>query len=98
MQMESDEQIFRHSLGKLGLMALGVLFLGYAAFVIGRIDYFLVTLVGIAFIVLLLYATSSVRISSEAITTSRLFGSKNATVARDCKSIHAGPGTQAAPS
>ena len=76
MQMESDEQIFRHSLGKLGLMALGVLFLGYAAFVIGRIDYFLVTLVGIAFIVLLLYATSSVRISSEAITTSRLFGSK----------------------
>lgn len=74
--MKSDEKIFRHSLGKLALMALGVLFLGYAAYAIGKIDYFLVTLVGIAFIVVLLYATSSVRISSEAITTSRLFGSK----------------------
>ena len=74
--MEADEKIFRHSFGKLALMAAGVLFLGYAAFVIGQTDYFLVALVGIAFVVVLLYATSSVRISSAAITTSRLFGSK----------------------
>lgn len=75
--MESNKRIFRHSFGKLVLMSLGVLFLGYAAFAIGKTDYFLMTLAGIAFMIVLLYATSSVRISDEEITTSRLLGSKS---------------------
>jgi hypothetical protein len=75
--MKSDERIFRHSLGKLTLMSLGVLVLGYTVYIIGTADYFLIALAGIAFVIVLLYATSSVAISSEGITTKRLFGSKS---------------------
>ena len=75
--MKSDERIFRHSLGKLVLMSLGVLVLGYTVYVIGTADYFLIALAGIAFVIVLFYATSSVGISSEGITTKRLFGSKS---------------------
>jgi hypothetical protein len=75
--MKSDERIFRHSLGKLALMSLGVLVLGYTAYVIGTADYFLMALAGIAFVIVLLYATSSVALSTEGITTKRLFGSKS---------------------
>jgi hypothetical protein len=75
--METNEQTFRHSFGKLALMSLGVLFLGYAAFAIGERDYFLMAVAGLAFIIVLFYATSSVRISDEGITTSRLLGSKS---------------------
>ena len=74
--MDYDEKIFRHSLGKLALMSLAALVLGFAAYVAGTTDYFLIPLAGIAFIFVLWYATSSVRISSDRITTRRLFGSK----------------------
>jgi hypothetical protein len=75
--MDYDEKIFRHSLGKLALMSLAALVLGFAAYVAGTTDYFLIPLAGIAFIFVVWYATSSVRISSDRITTRRLLGSKS---------------------
>ena len=75
--MESTERTFRHSFGKLALMLLGLLALGYAVFSIGSVDYFLVSIVGIGFVVALFYSTSSIRISNEEIVTRRLLGSKS---------------------
>lgn len=79
--MEAGERTFRHSFGKVALMFLGVLFLGYIAFSIGKTDSFFLIMAGtgtgIAFVIALFYATSSVRISNEEITTSRLLGSKS---------------------
>ncbi len=75
--MEANEKTFRHSFGKLALMFLGVLFLGFLAFSIDQTDYFLFAITGIVLIAALFYATSSVKISNEEITTTRLLGSKS---------------------
>jgi hypothetical protein len=74
--MEANEKTFRHSFGKVALMFLSVLFFGFLAF-INQIDYFLLAITGIVLVIVLLYATSSVKISSDEITTSRLLGSKS---------------------
>src|SRR6266498_4029357 len=74
--MKTNEKVFRHSSGKLALMFLGVLFLGYIAISIGKTDYFLMAMAVIAFIVTLFYATSRITISNEEISTNRLLSSK----------------------
>jgi hypothetical protein len=75
--MEANIQTFRHSPGKLILMFLGGLFFGVFAFSVGQIDYFLIGITGIVLVVALFYATSSVKISSDEIMTTRLLGSKS---------------------
>jgi hypothetical protein len=75
--METSAQTFRHSFGKLALMFLGVLFLGFFAFSIGQTDYFLFIITGIVLVIALFYATSNVKISNDEITTTRLLGSKS---------------------
>lgn len=74
--MESTSIIFRHSFGKLALMFLGVLILGFALF-LGEMDYFIFVITGLAFIVFLFYATSSVKVSEDEIATTRLLGTKS---------------------
>lgn len=74
--MEANEQTFRHSFGKVALMFLGVLFLGFLAF-LDKTNYFLFILIGMVLIIALFYATSSVKVSKEEITTNRLLGSKS---------------------
>lgn len=73
--MEANEQTFHHSFGKIAVIVLSILFLGYMAFTSG--DYFVLLGVGFVFIIALFYVTSSVRISSNEITTKRLLGSKS---------------------
>lgn len=75
--MEANVQTFRHSFGKLALMFLGVVFLGFLAFSVGQTDYFLIGITGIVLVVALFYATSSVKISNDEITTTRLLGAKS---------------------
>jgi len=75
--METNIQTFRHSFGKVALMFLGVLFLGFFAFSTGQTDYFLISITAIGLVVGLFYATSSVKISNDEITTTRLLGSKS---------------------
>lgn len=75
--MEASERVFRHSPVKVALIFFGVLFFGFFAFSIGQPDYFLLGITGIVLVVALLYATSSVKISSEEITTKGLLGSKS---------------------
>lgn len=75
--METNVHTFRHSSGKLILLFFGVLLLGFFAFSFGQRDYFLYGITGFAFFIALFYATSSVKISSEEITTNRLLGSKS---------------------
>lgn len=75
--METTKRIFRHSFGKLAMMFLGVLMLGYAAFFIEDVNYFLLVMTGLACTIVLFYAMSSVRISDADITTTRLLGTKS---------------------
>lgn len=75
--MEANEKTFRHSPGKVALMFFGGLFLGFFAFSTGQADYFLLGFTGIVLAIALFYATSSVKISNEEITTDRLFVSKS---------------------
>ncbi len=78
--MEANERTFRHSFGKLALMFLGAVFLGFLAFLafsVGETNYFLFGIAGIVLIIALFYATSSVKVSNEEITINRLLGSKS---------------------
>lgn len=74
--MDANTRTFRHSLGKVALLFVSVLFLGLMAFLV-KIDYFLLGIAGIVLIIALFYSTSSVKISDEEITTNRLLGSKS---------------------
>lgn len=75
--METNEKTFRHSFIKVALMFLGVLFLGFVAFLDNQINYFLFGVMGVVLLVALFYASSSVKISNEEITTTRLLSSKS---------------------
>lgn len=71
------ERTFRHSFGKLAMVFLGVLMLAYLTFFVGEVNYFLLGITGLAFIIVLFYATSSVKISESEIMTTRLLGAKS---------------------
>lgn len=75
--MESTKQTFRHSFGKLAMMFLGVLILGYTLFLFDEVNYFLLAMTGLTLIVVLFYATSSVKVSDNEIVTTRLLGTKS---------------------
>lgn len=75
--MKATEKTFRHSFGKLAMMALSVLIAGFAIFFIDETNYFLLVLIGFAFIAFLFYATSSVKISESEIVTTRFLGTKS---------------------
>ncbi len=75
--MEANEKTFRHASDKLVLMFLGVLFLGFLAFSSGQINYLCFSMAGIVLVIALSYATSSMKISTDEITTTRLLGSKS---------------------
>lgn len=75
--MKATEKTFRHSFGKLAMMALSVLIAGFAIFFIDEVNYILFDLTGFAFIVFLFYATSSVKVSEHEIVTTRLLGVKS---------------------
>ena len=75
--MDQTERTFRHSFGKLALMVLGGLFFAYIVFSMGELDYFMLAMTGIIFVVAISYATSSVKISGSEITASRFFISKS---------------------
>jgi hypothetical protein len=75
--MESNKRIFRHSLGKLLLMYLGLLIFGLLFYLIGPEGYFLIVIVGIGLIITLFYSTSSIKVSEQEITASKLLGSKS---------------------
>jgi hypothetical protein len=74
--MDTSEKTYRHSIGKLALMFLGVLFFFYA-FWVDKSDYFMLAALGIVFITAISYATSSIKISSDEIVTSRFLISKS---------------------
>lgn len=73
--MEANEKTFRHSLDKILLMVL--LLLGVSVFYPGPLDIFLLSLMGIALVEILFYATSRVKISDETITTNSLLSSRS---------------------
>ena len=75
--MESIEKTYRHSFGKLALMFLGGLFIAYIIYASGELDYILLGMAGIIFIVSISYAASSVKISNDEIVTGSLLGSRS---------------------
>jgi len=77
--MESKEQVFRHSFGKLALMSLGAVFFVFFASFLTEEKYFFVVVVifVVSLYVFLLYVTSRVEISDEKIVTHGLLGSKS---------------------
>lgn len=75
--MESNKRIFRHSFGKLALIYSGLLIFGFLVYLIGPKGYFLFAMVGIGLIIALFYSTSSIKISDQELTTSRLLRLKS---------------------
>jgi len=75
--MESIEKTYRHSFGKLALMFLGGLFVAYIIYASGELDYILLGMAGIIFVVSISYAASSVKISNDEIVTGSLLGSRS---------------------
>lgn len=73
--METSEKTFRHSFGKVAVLALVILLLGFGAFV--SRDPFTSLAAVLGFIIALFYVTSSVTISSDEVTTKGLLGSKS---------------------
>jgi len=72
-----EEKTYRHSFVKLAMMFLGIVFFIFIIYSSGERDYFLLGMAGIALIVGIVYATNSVRISQEEISTSTLLGTKS---------------------
>jgi hypothetical protein len=75
--MEMAKRTFRHSFGKLAMMSLGVVALVFALFLDSEANYLLIGITGLAFLIVLFYMTSSVKISNEEIVTTRLLRTKS---------------------
>ena len=75
--METNEQTFRHSSDKLLFMLMGGAFLVFLGFSGGEINYCCFSTAGIVLAIFLVFVTSSIKISTDEITTTRLLGSKS---------------------
>lgn len=75
--METNEKTFRHSSKKLLAMLVMGAFSVFIGFSDGETNYFCFSVAGFIMIVVLFFATSSITISLDEITTTRLFVSKS---------------------